>query len=220
MHYYGIWITDSDDYKHLEDPPDMLRYYEVELKDNVRWCLKDFYGSDGWWIGVVQALQGAPSELLIDADSPGGNGADNQQPDEFRLELNENGVLEAYVDDNLSRTLPAAPLQTITVNGSSDVDTLTVDAAVTIPVYAFGANGNDWLQGGSGDDYLDGGAGDDVLEGGAGDDYLDAGAGNDTYYFAGSASLGHDTIAEASQSRGAIAAATPSTSPVWRMRSI
>jgi len=86
----------------------------------------------------------------------------------------------------------------IHVRTHDGADTLTVGSGMDKPVWAFGGDDNDSLQGGGGSDYLDGGAGNDLLEGRGGNDYLSAGAGDDTYYFAGSASLGHDTIAEAS----------------------
>jgi len=53
--YYGIWVTDSDDYKYTTSPPDVLRYYEVEVNDG-RWHLQNFYGSDSWYIGGIQAM--------------------------------------------------------------------------------------------------------------------------------------------------------------------
>jgi hypothetical protein len=70
--YIGLWITDSDDDKaHLstDPPPDRLRYYEVEF-DNTenRWYLQDFYGTDTWWIGEVQALEPFPLRPLIPID--------------------------------------------------------------------------------------------------------------------------------------------------------
>ena len=53
--YFGIWVTDSDDSKHDSTPPDRLRYYEVELTGG-KWHIQDFYGTDDWYIGTVQAL--------------------------------------------------------------------------------------------------------------------------------------------------------------------
>ena len=53
--YYGLWITDSDDDKSQTAPPDRLRYYEVR-KSGLRWYLEDFYGSDSWYIGEIQAM--------------------------------------------------------------------------------------------------------------------------------------------------------------------
>jgi len=58
--YNGVWVTDSDDAKHLTDAPDQLRYYEVENVGG-RWYLQDYYGSDAWYIDVVQGLAQSPS---------------------------------------------------------------------------------------------------------------------------------------------------------------
>ena len=59
--YYGVWVTDSDDYKSDPTPPDMLRYYEVAYTSG-RWYLQDYYGSDAWYIGAVQALEQNPDD--------------------------------------------------------------------------------------------------------------------------------------------------------------
>ena len=59
--YIGVWVTDSDDEKHhnaADPPPDMLRYYKVAYDSgNSRWHLQDYYGSNDWYIGEVQALE-------------------------------------------------------------------------------------------------------------------------------------------------------------------
>ncbi len=57
-----------------------------------------------------------------------------------------------------------------------------------------GRGGRDTLAGLGGDDTLVGGPGDDVLEGGTGHDTLDGGGHDDCYRFAGSETLGADTI--------------------------
>ncbi len=56
--YLGIYITDSDDNKTSDNPPDMLRYYAV-LETGDQWFLQNFYGFSDWYIGEVQALDGA-----------------------------------------------------------------------------------------------------------------------------------------------------------------
>jgi len=64
VQYLGIWVTDSDDDKGRTDPPDRLRYYEVEFHGE--WYLQDFYGRSGhsetgtYHIGGVQALAQRP----------------------------------------------------------------------------------------------------------------------------------------------------------------
>jgi hypothetical protein len=55
--YYGIWITDSDDDRHLTNPPDRLRYYDVAYSATTgRWHIQNFYGSNNWYIGGVEGL--------------------------------------------------------------------------------------------------------------------------------------------------------------------
>ena len=63
--YYGVWVTDSDDYKSQVSPPDMLRYYEVEYTSG-QWYLQDYYGSGAWYIGEVQALEQNPDDPTPD----------------------------------------------------------------------------------------------------------------------------------------------------------
>jgi len=72
--YQGVWISDSDDDKSSSNPPDRLRYYEVQ-ESGGKWYLQDFYGTDNWYIGMVQALEQQPGEnhspeLTIAAVSP------------------------------------------------------------------------------------------------------------------------------------------------------
>ncbi len=57
--YQGIWVTDSDDSKYIEDAPDQLHYYEVENSGG-SWFLQDYYGSDSWYIDVVAGLEQSP----------------------------------------------------------------------------------------------------------------------------------------------------------------
>ncbi len=57
--YYGIWVTDSDDDKSSDSPADRLRYYDVSLSGG-KWYLQNFYGSNSWYIGSVEALDRKP----------------------------------------------------------------------------------------------------------------------------------------------------------------
>ena len=95
--------------------------------------------------------------------------------------------------------------------GNDGNDTITVNTALAIPVWAEGGNGGDVITGGAGGDVLYGGEGNDTLNGGAGNDRLDGGngfdrlrgdggnndlaggAGGDTYVF-NSGVLGVDAI--------------------------
>lgn len=59
--YLGIYITDSDDDKSLNNPPDTLDYYEVSFNtSNNRWYLQNYGGSSAWYVGEVQALAPKP----------------------------------------------------------------------------------------------------------------------------------------------------------------
>ncbi|MHC4399105.1 MAG: Ig-like domain-containing protein, partial [Planctomycetota bacterium] len=78
-------------------------------------------------------------DLVIDANDTGGNGIDNGAPDEFRIVLDTAGAsLEVYLDGNFSTSAPFANVNTITVNGSGDDDTLIVDLTNGVPVPANG----------------------------------------------------------------------------------
>ncbi len=55
-YYTGIWVTDSDDDKNGYPPrPDSLRYYDAKYTAG-KWYLQNFYGTNNWYIGAVQAL--------------------------------------------------------------------------------------------------------------------------------------------------------------------
>ena len=57
INYLGIYITDSDDDRGSEDPPNSLAYYNVNQADlNAPWYLQNYAGSNGWYIHEVQAL--------------------------------------------------------------------------------------------------------------------------------------------------------------------
>ncbi len=64
--YYGIWVSDSDDDKYYTSPPDRLRYYDVEFSSTYnRWHIKDFYGSNNWYIGGVEGLELIPEPSSV-----------------------------------------------------------------------------------------------------------------------------------------------------------
>jgi len=91
--YYGIWVTDSDDSKFTDSPPDRLRYYEVEYSGG-KWYLQNYYGSNSWYIGTVQALARKPGSTPPDPpDPPPDPGPDplTIQGTVF-LDANENGT--------------------------------------------------------------------------------------------------------------------------------
>jgi hypothetical protein len=53
--YEGIYITDSDDGKHLDSASDAPAYYDVEFRDDA-WYLQNYYGSYDWHITEVHGL--------------------------------------------------------------------------------------------------------------------------------------------------------------------
>ncbi len=96
-----------------------------------------------------------------------------------KLEVKTVGTnLKVYVNDKLVLTRPAAGVNRVFLNGSSDKDELDV-SNYTGPSTLQGRSGNDELDGGSNNDLLFGGDGDDELDGNAGNDVLVGGAGND-----------------------------------------
>ena len=97
-------------------------------------------------------------------------------------------------DDTQSQAV-ATDLALILEDGNAIEDVLGTALADVL----IGNDRSNFLFGGAGNDSLKGGDGNDRLEGGAGNDWLEGGAGDDTYVFAGSGPLGHDTIAEFSQ---------------------
>jgi Ca2+-binding RTX toxin-like protein len=64
-------------------------------------------------------------------------------------------------------------------NSSASPPALPELTALSVPLFAAGGDGNDWLVGGTGNDQLDGGDGDDVLSGLDGDDLFLAGSEGD-----------------------------------------
>ena len=103
--YLGIWVTDADDAKGTETPPDQLRYYEVELSAS-RWYLPDYYGSNSWYIDSSVGLMGRPETLTpppngeicgtlfndIDGDGIRGVGESGLSDVSVLLDANGNGV--------------------------------------------------------------------------------------------------------------------------------
>ncbi|MBI3798416.1 MAG: hypothetical protein HY268_15815 [Deltaproteobacteria bacterium] len=102
-------------------------------------------------ISPVGGSAAVSPDVVVTADDSGGNGTANGRQDEFRLVRN-GAVIEIYVEGILSRSLPLDTLQTLTVNGSADDDTLTVDFSGGNPTpsgglfYNGGDNGFDTLR--------------------------------------------------------------------------
>ncbi|HEY1381676.1 MAG TPA: pre-peptidase C-terminal domain-containing protein [Gemmataceae bacterium] len=79
--------------------------------------------------------------------------------------------LEIYINGQLSLRRPAAGVNRVLLNGSSDDDVLDVSDC-SLPVILMGRDGDDVLIGGRGRDVLIGGDGRDELRGGSGGDLL------------------------------------------------
>lgn len=76
----------------------------------------------------------------------------------------------------------AASVVSIVADAGDGDDEIIVDAAITVPVFLLGGDGNDFLQGGSFHDTLDGEDGDDEIYGGSGDDTIKTGTGLNRAY--------------------------------------
>jgi hypothetical protein len=95
--------------------------------------------------------------------------------------------LQVFINGRLALTRPAAGVNRVVLNGSSDDDTLDGSAYSGSAILLgrvgkdvlLGGTGNDVLVGGDGDDQLTAGSGRDVLIGGRGVDHLTGGRGGD-----------------------------------------
>jgi subtilisin-like proprotein convertase family protein len=144
--YLGLWITDSDDDKGSNTPPDCLHYYEVANVDG-KWFLQDYYGSDAWYIGAVQAL--APKTIVPQGNVIRGTVANDQNGDGQRqetesglagevvyLDANANGQFDHSSTLFASNTPRAVPdngtcQSTITVSGVQAISDLNVSLDLT-----------------------------------------------------------------------------------------
>lgn len=90
--------------------------------------------------GAMPALAASATRgmnVVVTAGAAGGTGAANGIPDEFRL-VRKGPTLEVYLEGTLSQSLPFEELKTLTVNGSTDNDTLTVDFSGGNPIPSAG----------------------------------------------------------------------------------
>lgn len=117
-------------------------------------------------------------------------------------------IVEMLDGTKLLGPVPASSVLSLTINGGSMVDTITVDASVngtlshaySVPLILSGSDGHDVLNarasayavelnGGAGNDSLTGGAGSDSINGGSGNDTITCGAGDDKVTAASGADL-------------------------------
>ena len=88
-----------------------------------------------------RAFETSNISAIIDADSTGGNGANNGLHDQFRVLLNGADV-QVYIDGNLSQSYVLSSLDTLTIEGSGDDDALIVDFGQGNPVPSGGLSYN------------------------------------------------------------------------------
>ena len=113
------------------------------------------------------------ADYTVSAAGPGGNGLDNAVADAFRLVLDSSHTsVKVYLNGTLSQTLALNGMGKITIQGSNDNDTLTVDQSnglVSLPngiVFSGGSGTNSLiLSGGSTNlnETYDGAAGTDLI---------------------------------------------------------
>ena len=116
----GGWLEIDDA---LPNAP--VRELIYDERDDV--LLAGTWGRGAWTISDLDSYMSG-IDLFIDADDVGGNGINNGNPDHFWLKLNTAGdQLEVRVNGTLSLNLPLDAVDSITINGSSDDDTLIVD---------------------------------------------------------------------------------------------
>jgi Ca2+-binding RTX toxin-like protein len=114
--------------------------------------------------------------------------------------LEVGGEICEHPPENPNELVCKAPLVAgFEVNAGEGVDTVSVGAAITVPVTMRGGPGSDTLIGGGGADKLIGGEGGDRLVGRGGDDLLFGGVGNDELVGGSGDDLlrggpGHDTL--------------------------
>ncbi len=137
--YNGIWVTDSDDYKYTNTPPDKLRYYEVDYQSG-RWYLQDYYGSNSWYIGTVMALEQMPgSDPVPEIDVEAGTQNNVHTFDFGRLDLGESASQTFTIRNEGTAPLvisalvppPSNAFTVNVINGSGTDDDWTLGAGET-----------------------------------------------------------------------------------------
>ena len=104
-------------------------------------------------------------------------------PDTIVIDQQNNGLITATVNGELTGAVFGGVVKSIIVNGNDGDDEVSVETKITVPVKLYGGRGADDLRGGPGDNQLDGGPGQDILRGrdGVHDVFvLTAGQGTDT----------------------------------------
>lgn len=98
-----------------------------------------------------------------------------EHDDRINVSIENASTLMVVVNGTFT-SFSLATITSIRVEALGGADSVTMvpgqGVSFKIPVYAFGGDGNDFLQGEGGNDFLDGGAGSDTLYGKAGNDTL------------------------------------------------
>jgi autotransporter-associated beta strand protein len=145
-------------------------------------AVKDAAGNDG--SGASASVSSTVAPIAVDLLEGGGS---------YELLMEGADLVLRLVSGAILLRLEVTPLTELTINGSSDADTVTVlnsGTVVATPIVFHGGDGADVfdgtlatgalaLNGDSGNDTLLGGRGNDTLRGGAQADFLQGGDGND-----------------------------------------
>jgi hypothetical protein len=110
------------------------------------------------------AIGGTSGDDVITVNPGGGSS---------QISVSLNGQVVAFYD------VAQLPFGRIVIYGQEGNDIIQVVGSISIPVWMYGGDGDDFLQGGAGNDALFGGNGNDTLTGGQGRDLLFGGDGAD-----------------------------------------
>lgn len=144
--YKGVWVTDSDDDKGSNTPPDVLHYYEVDYHDN-QWYLQG-YGGNNWYIDVIVGLEPFPNTAPA-ADAGGPYSADegttinfngsastdaDGNPLQYRWDFDSDGVWDTAWSESASTTYAYSDdySGTVVVEVTDQMATVTDTAVVTV----------------------------------------------------------------------------------------
>jgi subtilisin family serine protease len=128
-----------------------------------------------------------PASITVNGDA---NGAPTADTILVRVDPANSANVQVLRNSVLQVTRAISGVTRIDLNGLFGNDTISVDSAISIPVWVTGGSGGDNITGGGGNDTLDGGANSDSIVGYLGDDSLLGQSGNDTLIGQG----GNDTM--------------------------
>jgi ELWxxDGT repeat protein len=120
-----------------------------------------------------------------------GGGVDLDE--DFTLTFNAGNLVVSAFDVD-SAPIDVDSFDQIVFDGGNGDDRLTIVGDPSMPIYAVGGAGDDYIEGGNDESYLFGGTGHDTLVADSGTTFLFGGSGNDTYVF--SDAWGTATVSE------------------------